>query len=341
MSIKKTLIEKDLSLPKYYRRAMVFDTETSGLIPKRAPGGAYPPDEAYPYILQLSWIVYNVSTNVIEDVVNEYINVSDKVEISEDASRINGITREILESKGKPILFMLKKFYSAYMMCDCIVAHNMHFDGEVVRKEMWRNREELKKNVGIERANMMCGIFTKKFNNAYHIDLFCTMMSTIDFCNIQFATAIKPIESEVQDDIAKESENSDIWKVGKEAEAFIGENWVRVKVVKINKTTIRVEINDTHNCVAIKPTNSSIRPLSNSDCLTTTTPENVTPKQPRKKFPRLNELYCKLFETSQLPNDLHNSIVDVLVCLRCFLKVRSAKEMEETDFQEMVDKYSR
>jgi len=112
-------------------------------------------------------------------------------------------------------------------------------------------------------------------------------------------------------------------------------------VVKINKATIRVEINETQNCVAIKPTQSSIRTVFTEVEIPQLPQPPMEKQQPRKKFPRLNELYCKLFETSQLPNDLHNSIVDVLVCLRCFLKVRSAKEMEEMDFQEMVDKYSR
>ena len=60
----------------------------------------------------------------------------------------------------------------------------------------------------------------------------------------------------------------------------------------------------------------------------------------RKKFPRLNELYSTLFD-SALPIDLHNSIVDVLVCLRCFLKVRSLPEMTDTEFQLLVETYSR
>jgi hypothetical protein len=161
------------------------------------------------------------------------------------------------------------------MKCDCIIAHNLYFDGEVVRKEMWRNRNELKKHNGIERTNIMCGIFTKKFNDAYHIDTFCTMKSTISLCGIEFEP--KPME------IEKNEENLS--------------------------------------------TDSDIQ-----------TQKKTTQ---RKKFPRLTELYCKLFENAQLPNDLHNSIVDVLVCLRCFLKVRSAKEIEEEYFRELVDKHSR
>jgi hypothetical protein len=65
-----------------------------------------------------------------------------------------------------------------------------------------------------------------------------------------------------------------------------------------------------------------------------------SPQNTRKKFPRLNELYSKLFDDA-LPENLHNSIIDVLVCLRCFLKVRGAKEMTEQDFNQLIDKYSK
>jgi DNA polymerase III subunit alpha len=39
-----------------------------------------------------------------------------------------------------------------------------------------------------------------------------------------------------------------------------------------------------------------------------------------KKFPKLQELYIKLF--NEIPKHLHNSLIDVFVCLRCFLKFK-------------------
>ena len=38
------------------------------------------------------------------------------------------------------------------------------------------------------------------------------------------------------------------------------------------------------------------------------------------KFPKLIELYKKLF--NEVPNNLHNSLNDVLVCFRCYFKMR-------------------
>ena len=274
-----------LTMPKYHKRVLVFDTETSGLMPKRPrKGEAFPPNESYPYIMQLSYIVYNVLTNKIEEIVDEYVRIPDTVQVSPESVKVHGITREITEQKGKSIVQLLAKFFVAYMKCDCIVAHNLQFDSELVRKEMWRNRAGLEKFVtNQERVNMMCGIFTKKFNAAYHIDTFCTMMNTIELCNIDF-----PV---------------------------------------VQPTTTQKEL----------------------DHLDGTIPENVAPKNTnvavnvRKKFPRLNELYAKLFSETEsaIPVDLHNSIIDVLVCLRCFLKVRGAMEMSESDFRDLVQKYSR
>jgi hypothetical protein len=39
-----------------------------------------------------------------------------------------------------------------------------------------------------------------------------------------------------------------------------------------------------------------------------------------KKWPKLSQLYFALF--GENPDGLHNSMMDVLVCLRCYLKMR-------------------
>jgi len=254
--------QKDLTMPTRHQRIMVFDTETTGLMPKHKAGTPFPPIEAYPHIMQLSWIVYNVSANEIEEVVDEYVRIPDSAPISQESIQVHGITREISKEKGKSILPLLMKFFAAFMKCDCIVAHNLQFDGEIVRKEMWRNQKDLEKIAHKDRVSMMCKVFTKKFNADHNVDTFCTMMNTIQFCGMEFAAKPTPTETTA--------------------------------------------------------------PATNN----------------RKKFPRLNELYGKLFDTP-LPKDMHNSIVDVLVCLRCFLKIRGATEMSEDAFLGLIKKHSR
>jgi len=47
----------------------------------------------------------------------------------------------------------------------------------------------------------------------------------------------------------------------------------------------------------------------------------TTEQKPRLKFPKLSELHQKLFG-GEMPANLHNSMIDVEVCLRCYLKMR-------------------
>jgi len=47
-----------------------------------------------------------------------------------------------------------------------------------------------------------------------------------------------------------------------------------------------------------------------------------------KKFPKLVELHQKLFTTT--PNNLHNSFNDILVTLRCFMKLKYDVDLNET-----------
>jgi hypothetical protein len=194
------------------------------------------------------------------------------------------------------------------MKCDCIVAHNLHFDGEVMRKEYWRNRSAIlaiTKNQ--ERVNLMTGLFTKKYNAVYCIDMFCTMMNTIDFCGIRFPDANPLAILSVNDlpAIPVPCETSGM----NGTLALIGDS-------AVNPGIAQNSLIQNASLDALKP-----------------------PPMNRKKFPRLNELYTKLFETDP-PGNLHNSIIDVIVCLRCFLKVRGATEMTEKYFQRLVGQYS-
>lgn len=55
-----------------------------------------------------------------------------------------------------------------------------------------------------------------------------------------------------------------------------------------------------------------------------------------RKFPKLVELYNKLFQ--YIPENLHNSMVDVLVCLRCFLKIKLKKDIHNVRYRYIMNK---
>jgi hypothetical protein len=53
-----------------------------------------------------------------------------------------------------------------------------------------------------------------------------------------------------------------------------------------------------------------------------------------KKFPTLSELYEKLFDV--IPENLHNSMIDVLVCLRCYLKMDHNIDISDSQFASYI-----
>lgn len=66
-------------------------------------------------------------------------------------------------------------------------------------------------------------------------------------------------------------------------------------------------------------------------------PESSTGKRSNGyKWPTLLELYRHLFHTT--PANLHDSMMDCIVCLRCVLKVSCDRDLEENDFVELVRK---
>jgi DNA polymerase III epsilon subunit-like protein len=61
--------------------------------------------------------------------------------------------------------------------------------------------------------------------------------------------------------------------------------------------------------------------------------------RPYKKFPKLLELYQKMFGVT--PKNLHNSLNDVIVCLRCFIKLKYKIDIVERseEVKQMIKDY--
>lgn len=62
--------------------------------------------------------------------------------------------------------------------------------------------------------------------------------------------------------------------------------------------------------------------------------ERVNSRGTYIKFPTLCELYEKLFHTK--PENLHNSMIDVLVCLRCYVKLAHNIDISDGDFYSYI-----
>jgi len=253
-------------LPIHYRRAMIFDVETTGLIAKPNPAKAIPPrlDEC-PYIIQLSYVVFDLKTTRVIEAYDAYISIPEEIPIIERITEITGITREIIREKGKPIIPALEAFYAAYMKCDVVVAHNIEFDSSIIAIEIARNADA----ISTSESAHMSALFTPELNTQYNIDLYCTMKSTIELCSIMAEYPAKPLTV-----------------FGPDQDGNLVHHSVPQKTRKY------------------------------------------------KKFPRLSELHKVLFGTE--PANLHNSIIDVMVCLRCFLKIRCCKDVHDMIFDRML-----
>ena len=89
-----TTMNFTVSAPIRKKTILVFDVETSGLLPKKDKSDPnHIPIEAYPHILQLSYALYDISSNQLLDKYDTYINVKKEVEISDKITELTGITR--------------------------------------------------------------------------------------------------------------------------------------------------------------------------------------------------------------------------------------------------------
>lgn len=149
---------------------MVFDTETTGLFPKETKDSTL-----YPYITQLSFVVFDMDTKKVVKCYDKYINIPSHVVITPFITELTGVTREKCDI-GVDIIEALYDFYRAYMSVHSIVAHNINFDIKMIETEIQRNHNNLL-SVNLE----MCFLFDNTLRN---MNRFCTMAMGKSVCNI-------------------------------------------------------------------------------------------------------------------------------------------------------------
>jgi len=190
-------------------RVIVFDTETTGL--PRDKKISPEVSDAWPYIVQISWLIFDDRTQQITNINDHIIKLPEGMHIPEECIKIHGITNERMREDGKSIDKILRSFTKDFMSCQLLIAHNLEFDNKVIQAEYYRNNQ----------INWL-GRHRK-----------------IEYCTMKYG---KPI--------------ANIQRPSK-----------------------------FYNGMYLKP-------------------------------PKLIELYYVLFKS--IPNGLHNSLIDVLVCFRCF-----------------------
>lgn len=118
-------------------RVLVFDTETTGLPKSR--NASVTDSDAWGYIVQWSWIVYDVDERRIVTVSDHIIRLPNGIDIPEESTNIHGITTETMRSSGVHFKKVLTEFTADYEKCNYIVAHNLEFDRKMVQVECFRH----------------------------------------------------------------------------------------------------------------------------------------------------------------------------------------------------------
>ena len=73
-------------------KVLIFDVETTGLLPKIIKTEDI---ESYPYIIQLSFILFDTNKNVLLDYFDNYIIQKRHTKIPKDVTRLTGINKEM------------------------------------------------------------------------------------------------------------------------------------------------------------------------------------------------------------------------------------------------------
>lgn len=159
-------------------RVLVFDTETTGLPQTKILN----PDtlHQWPTIVQFSYIIYDLSLNDIVESKDYVIKVPESIVISEESSKIHGITNEISSNMGIPIDDALNEFFYYLRDVDWIIGHNISFDINMIKVELLRIIYSQKLS-----SNQLKNYKYDLHYIANYKNVCCTLQDSIKLCNIQ------------------------------------------------------------------------------------------------------------------------------------------------------------
>ena len=156
-------------------RVMIFDVETTGLIPKNRETMSL---TEMPHILQISFVIFDTQFWSVIKSVDLYINIPLDVDISVKITELTGITRE-MSMNGELIHNAMREFYEEYVKCDIIVAHNIQFDREMIRIEIERLGQR------DDDYKVYNNVFNTEYEKMVGKDIYCTMKYGRNICKIE------------------------------------------------------------------------------------------------------------------------------------------------------------
>ena len=147
-------------------KILVIDTETTGLPEKNT---SIYKTHHWPFIIQLSFILFDTNSLNIIYKFNEYIKISENITISEDSIKIHKITKHKVNYYGIDIQYALKNLNIILEITDLIIGHNISFDKQMLMVEFIRN-------------NILSNLSNQKY--------FCTMKNYTNLCKISKSTSL-------------------------------------------------------------------------------------------------------------------------------------------------------
>lgn len=149
-------------------KVLVFDTETTGLPPKKKNKFEKTPTifdgNYWPRIVEIAWSLHETAEEPLTK--SSYLVKPKNFVVPEQATQIHGISHKQASEEGLDIGIILEEFVSAVKLADVIVAHNLDFDMNTVQAEL-------------ARLNNIEGINTIRQKNCI-----CTMKSSVNYCRI-------------------------------------------------------------------------------------------------------------------------------------------------------------
>lgn len=120
----------------------IFDTETSGLPDRLGYNIYHDPQNIECYknsrIVSISWIL-SQNHNAVEHIY--FIIKPEDFEISPESESIHGISKEKALLEGVSFDYMLEKFMFAIKQSKNLIAHNINFDINVLKSELYRRNK--------------------------------------------------------------------------------------------------------------------------------------------------------------------------------------------------------
>jgi DNA polymerase III epsilon subunit-like protein len=161
-------------------RILVFDTETTGLPSSKIIN----PDalNLWPHIVQFSYVMYDTELNDIVKTSDTIVKVKEDIIISEESTKIHGITNDISKRNGSHIVLILKNFFDNFRNSDLLVGHNISFDINMVKVELLRLIYEC--NLNISKDEIKSYKYDLHFLTNYK-NIFCTLQGSVELCNIK------------------------------------------------------------------------------------------------------------------------------------------------------------